>query len=166
MLCCVSCCYDLNLQCLQIKKAAQKRKEEDADFEEKRMILGITAEGDEDENDKENMIRRREIMRNRLEKDSMFHEEEDRNRREGDIVSRWRDKRDSSPVHYRVCIFFYSLVLVFNDCLCVCVLWFVMLSRMIRCFPTYWCVKIRTNVTESLEKRLYLSSRVFLTASC
>ena len=85
------------------------------------MILGITAEGDEDENDKENMIRRREIMRNRLEKDSMFHEEEDRNRREGDIVSRWRDKRDSSPVHYRVCIFFYSLVLVFNDCLCVCV---------------------------------------------
>lgn len=96
------CCNDLSFQCTQIKKAAQKRKEEDADFEEKRMILGITAEGDEDENDKENLMRRREMMRSRLEKDPMFCEEEDiRNRRGGDIVSRWRDKRDSSPV--RVC---------------------------------------------------------------
>ena len=89
----------------QIKKAAQKRKEEDADFEEKRMILGITAEGDEDENDKENLIRRREMIRSRLEKDTLMFglEEEDiRHRRGGDIVSRWRDKRDSSPVQYRV----------------------------------------------------------------
>lgn len=68
------------------------------------MILGITAEGDEDENDKENLMRRREMMRSRLEKDPMFCEEDDiRNRRGGDIVSRWRDKRDSSPVQYRVC---------------------------------------------------------------
>ncbi|XP_078365828.1 uncharacterized protein LOC144650055 [Oculina patagonica] len=86
----------------EIKKAAQKRKEEDADFEEKRMILGITAEGDEDENDKENLMRRREMIRSRLDKDPMFGEEEDiRNRRGGDIVSRWRDKRDSSPVRDR-----------------------------------------------------------------
>lgn len=130
------------------------------------MILGITAEGEEDENDKENMIRRREMMRNRLEKDSMYYEEEDRNRREGDIVSRWRDKRDSSPVQYRVCIFFYSLVLLFNDFLCV--LWFVMLSRIITCSSSYWCVKIRTNVTISYKTttRFYLSSRFFLTFSC
>lgn len=84
------------------KKAAQKRKEEDADFEEKRMILGITAEEDEDENDKENLTRRREMMRNRLEKDFMFEEDDARYRRGGDIVSRWRDKRPTSPVQYRV----------------------------------------------------------------
>ena len=69
------------------------------------MILGITAEGDEDENDKENLIRRREMIRSRLEKDTLMFglEEEDiRHRRGGDIVSRWRDKRDSSPVQYRV----------------------------------------------------------------
>lgn len=96
----------MNFCYVQIKKAAQKRKEEDADFEEKRMILGITAEGDEDENDKENLVRRREMIRSRLEKEPVMffgQEEEDiRHRRGGDIVSRWRDKRDSSPVLYRV----------------------------------------------------------------
>lgn len=69
------------------------------------MILGITAEGDEDENDKENLMRRREMIRSRLEKEPvMFGQEEEdiRHRRGGDIVSRWRDKRDSSPVQYRV----------------------------------------------------------------
>ena len=98
---------DLNFCYVQIKKAAQKRKEEDADFEEKRMILGITAEGDEDENDKENLMRRREMIRSRLEKEPLMfgQEEEDiRHRRGGDVVSRWRDKRDSSPVHYRVSV--------------------------------------------------------------
>lgn len=66
------------------------------------MILGITAEEDEDENDKENLTRRREMMRNRLEKDFMFEEDDARYRRGGDIVSRWRDKRPTSPVQYRV----------------------------------------------------------------
>lgn len=68
------------------------------------MILGITAEGDDDENDKENLMRRREMIRSRLEKDPVMlgqGEEEIRHRR-GDIVSRWRDKRDASPVQYRV----------------------------------------------------------------
>lgn len=89
----------LHFHCVQIKKAAQKRKEEDVDFEEKRMVLGITAEEDEDENDKDNLTRRREMMRGRLEKEPMFSEEEEmRHRRGGDVVSRWRDKRDTSPV--------------------------------------------------------------------
>lgn len=86
----------------EIKKAAQKRKEEDADFKEKRMILGITAEDDEDENDKENTMRRREMMRSRLEKEAIHCEEDDvRYRRGADIVSRWRDKRETSPLQYR-----------------------------------------------------------------
>lgn len=86
----------------EIKKAAQKRKEEDADFKEKRMILGITAEDDEDENDKENTMRRREMMRSRLEKEATHCDEEDvRYRRSADIVSRWRDKREASPLQYR-----------------------------------------------------------------
>lgn len=67
------------------------------------MILGITAEGDEDENDKENLTRRRELMRSRLEKDTMYGEEDDaRYRRGSDIVSRWRDKKELSPLQYRV----------------------------------------------------------------
>ena len=86
----------------QIKKAAQKRKEEDADFEEKRMVMGITVEDNEDENDKENLTRRREMMRNRLDKDLIHDEDDPRYRRGGDIVSRWRDKRPTSPVQYKV----------------------------------------------------------------
>lgn len=66
------------------------------------MILGITAEEDEDENDKENLTRRREMMRTRLDKDSTIEEDDMRHRRGGDIVSRWRDKRQSSPTQYRV----------------------------------------------------------------
>lgn len=85
----------------EIKKAAQKRKEEDADFEEKRMILGITVDDNDDENDKENLARRRELMRSRLEKDLIFDEDESRYRRGGDIVSRWRDKRPTSPVQFK-----------------------------------------------------------------
>lgn len=93
----------LTAPCLpQIKKAAQKRKEEDADFEEKRMILGITVDDNDDENDKENLARRRELMRSRLEKDLIFDEDESRYRRGGDIVSRWRDKRPTSPVQFKV----------------------------------------------------------------
>lgn len=85
----------------EIKKAAQKRKEEDADFEEKRMVLGITAEDNEDENDKENLTRRREMLRNRVEKELIVDEDDARYRRGGDIVSRWRDKRPTSPMHYK-----------------------------------------------------------------
>lgn len=40
----------------QIKKVVQKCKEEDVDFEEKCMVLGIIVEDNEDENDKENLI--------------------------------------------------------------------------------------------------------------
>ncbi|XP_068721555.1 zinc finger CCCH domain-containing protein 18-like [Montipora capricornis] len=85
----------------EIKKAAQKRKEEDADFEEKRMVLGITAEDNDDENDKENLTRRREMLRNRVEKELIVDEDDARYRRGGDIVSRWRDKRPTSPMHYK-----------------------------------------------------------------
>ena len=92
----------LSFPVYQIKKAAQKRKEEDADFEEKRMVLGITAEDNEDENDKENLTRRREMLRNRVEKELIVDEDDARYRRGGDIVSRWRDKRPTSPMHYKV----------------------------------------------------------------
>lgn len=66
------------------------------------MVMGITAEEDEDDNDKENLTRRREMIRSRLEKESMFEEDDGRYRRGGDIVSRWRDKRPTSPVQYKV----------------------------------------------------------------
>ena len=92
-----------DVMCLwQIKKAAQKRKEEDADFEEKRMILGITADEDDDEHDKENLARRCDV-RSRL--DPTHREGDDIGaRRPEDIVSRWRDKRDVSPYQYRVSV--------------------------------------------------------------
>ena len=65
------------------------------------MVLGITADDEnDDENDKENLIRRREMMRStRLEKDSVFDEGDvrHRNRGGGDIVTRWRDKKQPSP---------------------------------------------------------------------
>ena len=66
------------------------------------MILGITVDDNDDENDKENLARRRELMRSRLEKDLIFDEDESRYRRGGDIVSRWRDKRPTSPVQFKV----------------------------------------------------------------
>ena len=88
------------LSLLERKKEAQKRKEEEADFQEKRMVLGITADENDDENDKENLIRRREMMRaTRLEKESVFDEGDMRHcsRGGGDIVTRWRDKKQPSP---------------------------------------------------------------------
>ena len=64
------------------------------------MVLGITADENDDENDKENLIRRREMMRaTRLEKESVFDEGDMRHRSRGggDIVTRWRDKKQPSP---------------------------------------------------------------------
>ena len=66
------------------------------------MSLGITAEEDDDENDKENMTRRREMMRTRMDKELMIEEDDLRHRRGGDIVSQWRDKKQTSPTEYRV----------------------------------------------------------------
>ena len=63
------------------------------------MVLGITADENDDENDKENLIRRREMMRaTRLEKESVFDEGDMRHRSRGggDIVTRWRDKKQPS----------------------------------------------------------------------
>ena len=64
------------------------------------MVLGITADENDDENDKENLIRRREMVRaTRLEKESVFDEGDMRHRSRGggDIVTRWRDKKQPSP---------------------------------------------------------------------
>ena len=64
------------------------------------MVLGITADENDDENDKENLIRRREMVRaTRLEKESVFDEGDIRHRSRGggDIVTRWRDKKQPSP---------------------------------------------------------------------
>lgn len=63
------------------------------------MVLGITADENDDENDKENLIRRREMVRaTRLEKESVFDEGDMRHRSRGggDIVTRWRDKKQPS----------------------------------------------------------------------
>lgn len=59
------------------------------------MILGIIVEDDEDENDKENIMRWCEMMWSRLEKEVIYCEEDDvRYCRGVDIVFWWRDKRE------------------------------------------------------------------------
>ena len=78
------------------------------------MVMGITAEEDEDDNDKESLTRRREMIRSRLEKESMFEDDDVRHHRGGDIVSRWRDKRPTSPVQYKVSQIAVSLLACFS----------------------------------------------------
>ena len=125
------------------------------------MILGITAEGDDDENDKENLMRRREMIRSRLEKDPLMFgqgEEETRHRR-GDIVSRWRDKTDASPVQYRVSIpswYFSELMYGCSDCsrgLWLSLVFYYMLSSIVghggvvvlnTCLSKFWYIILVT----------------------
>jgi len=40
-------------------------------------------------------------MRTRMDKDLMIEEDDLRHRRGGDIVSQWRDKKQTSPTEYR-----------------------------------------------------------------
>ena len=85
-----------------------RRKEEDADFEEKRMSLGITAvEGEEEEVNKDNSLKRRDV-RSRLKKDKDVPPREvvddERYRRETGL--RRREARESSPRNRRVSEYF------------------------------------------------------------
>ena len=85
-----------------------RRKEEDADFEEKRMVLGIqVVEGEEEDFNKENLLKRRDI-RSRLKKEKDVPprdvNDDDRFHREPGL--RRKDARESSPRNRRVCRIF------------------------------------------------------------
>ena len=89
---------------MQIKKAAVRRKQEDADFEQKRMSLGITADIEEEDINKENIYKHRETrLHTKKGKEGGEYEEESHHRRTRDDGSRWREGRDSSPYSHRVC---------------------------------------------------------------
>lgn len=66
-----------------------RRKVEDKEFEQKRMLLSISVEAEEEESNKENQLKRKDL-RERIKKDN---DSSDRGRRAGSS-SRWRDSQD------------------------------------------------------------------------
>lgn len=66
-----------------------RRKVEDKEFEQKRMLLSISVDAEEDDGNKENQLKRKDL-RERIRKDT---DSTDRGRRAGS-GSRWRDSQD------------------------------------------------------------------------